>query len=119
MKTIQVFEPALCCSTGICGVDVDQVLVNFAADVKWAQQNGARIERFNLAQQPQSFAMNATVKAFLDRSGQESLPLILVDDEVALAGRYPGRTELCRWAGIAETAEVKQQGSCCTGSSCC
>ena len=38
MKTIQVFDPALCCSTGVCGVDVDQALVNFSADVDWAKQ---------------------------------------------------------------------------------
>jgi hypothetical protein len=24
MKTIQVFDAALCCSTGVCGVEVDQ-----------------------------------------------------------------------------------------------
>jgi hypothetical protein len=65
MKTIQIFDPALCCSTGVCGVDVDQALVSFSADVDWAKQNGAQIERFNLAQQPLVFAENATVKAFL------------------------------------------------------
>ena len=117
MKTIQVFDPALCCSTGVCGVDVDQVLVSFSADVEWARQNGARIERFNLAQQPMAFAENATVKAFLERSGQEGLPLLLLDGEIALAGRYPSRAELTRWLGIAATpAEAK---SCCSGGRCC
>jgi hypothetical protein len=112
MKTIQVFDPALCCSTGVCGVDVDQALVNFSADVYWAKQNGAQIERFNLAQQPLAFAENATVKGFLERSGQEALPLILVDGEVALAGRYPNRAELSRWIGVVESpAEVKQGGN--------
>ncbi len=101
MKTIQVYDPALCCSTGVCGVDVDQKLVTFAADVEWAKQSGAQIERFNLAQQPLAFANNAVVKAFLEQSGQEGLPLILVDGEVALSGRYPSRDELGGWLGIA------------------
>jgi len=101
MSKIQVFDPALCCSTGVCGVDVDQALVSFAADVDWARQNGAQIERFNLAQQPLAFAENAAVKAFLERSGQEGLPLLLVDGEVALSGRYPGRAELAGWLGLA------------------
>ncbi|MFZ2406502.1 MAG: arsenite efflux transporter metallochaperone ArsD [Methylobacter sp.] len=118
MTTIQVFDPALCCSTGVCGVDVDQQLVDFSADVDWAKQNGAQIERFNLAQQPMVFAENPVVKGFLERSGAEALPLILVDGEVALAGRYPNRAELTRWAGIAE-AEPKPQSGCCSGSSCC
>ncbi|MFA7096170.1 MAG: arsenite efflux transporter metallochaperone ArsD [Gammaproteobacteria bacterium] len=120
MKTIQVFDPALCCSTGVCGVDVDQALVTFAADVEWAKRAGARIERFNLAQQPLVFAQNPVVKAFLERSGQEALPLILVDGEVALAGRYPTRGELARWAGIATpVVELKPSGGCCSGGSCC
>jgi hypothetical protein len=122
MSTIQIFDPALCCNTGVCGVDVDQQLVNFAAEVDWAKKNGAHIERFNLAQQPMAFAGNAIVKAFLERSGQEALPLVLVDGEVALAGRYPERAELVRWARIASAApaiaEAKPAGACCSGSRC-
>ena len=118
MATIQVFDPALCCSTGVCGVEVDQQLVGFSADVDWAKQNGANIERFNLAQQPLTFAENAVVKGFLERSGADALPLILVDGEVALAGRYPNRAELARWAQITETEEKPTSG-CCSGSSCC
>jgi Arsenical resistance operon protein ArsD len=123
MSTIQIFDHALCCSTGVCGADVDQQLVSFAADVDWAKQNGAQIERFNLAQQPLAFARNAIVSAFLERSGQEALPLILVDGEVALAGRYAERAELARWASIASAApaiaEAKPTGACCSGSRCC
>jgi len=123
MSKIQVFDPALCCSTGVCGVDVDQQLVSFSADVEWAKQNGAQIERFNLAQQPMAFAENQTVKGFLERSGQEALPLILVNGEIALAGRYPNRTEIARWAGIAEAAAeqeaAKPATACCSGSRCC
>ncbi len=118
MKTIQVFDPALCCSTGVCGVEVDQALVTFSADVDWAKQNGARIERYNLAQQPVAFAENQAVKGFLERSGQEALPLILVDGEVALAGRYPSRAELARWVGVTEAAPQATQGGCCGGKSC-
>ena len=29
---IQIFDPALCCASGVCGTDVDQALVSFAAD---------------------------------------------------------------------------------------
>ena len=118
MKNIQIFDPALCCSTGVCGVDVDQSLVTFSADVDWAKQNGVKIERFNLAQQPMAFAESATVKAFLQRSGAEALPLVLVDGEMALAGRYPKRTELARWAGLADAVEVKPKGTCCSGGCC-
>lgn len=97
MTSVQVYEPALCCNTGVCGLDIDQALVSFSADVDWAKQNGAKIERFNLAQQPLAFAENATVRAFLEQSGQDGLPLILLDGQQVLAGRYPSRDELAGW----------------------
>ena len=106
MSTIQIFDPAMCCNTGVCGMDVDQQLVSFAADVDWARKNGAQIERFNLAQQPQAFARSPIVSAFLERSGQEALPLILVDGKFALAGAYPSRTQLAAWAGIASAPSL-------------
>jgi hypothetical protein len=120
MTTIQVFDPALCCSTGVCGVEVDQQLVAFSADADWLAKQGGRIERFNLAQQPLAFAQNPVVKGYLDRSGAQALPLVLVDGEVALAGRYPQRAELARWAGLAAPeTKAEPAGACCSGGRCC
>jgi hypothetical protein len=120
MTIIQVYDPAMCCSSGVCGVDVDQALVTFSADVEWAKKSGAKIERFNLSTTPMAFADNKTVSAFLERSGAEALPLILVDGEMALAGRYPNRTELTRWADIAmPPTETIPASSCCSGGKCC
>lgn len=125
MKTLQVFDPALCCSTGVCGTEVDQALVDFSADVDWLKHSGGQIERFNLAQQPMAFAENSVVKAFLERSGAEGLPLILLDGEIAMAGRYPTRKELARFAEISSAlsaitvSEVKTGGCGCSDSKCC
>jgi hypothetical protein len=56
----------------------------------------------------------------LDRSGAEALPLILVEGEIALAGRYPTREELVRWAGLAAAPTMKSpSGGCCGGSGTC
>jgi hypothetical protein len=126
MKKIQVFDPALCCSSGVCGTDVDQALVSFSADIDWARQNGLVVERFNLAQQPMAFAENAAVKGLLARSGESALPITLVDGEVAFAGRYPARDDLARWMdapGTAtpstETSTAAKAGACCPGGACC
>jgi len=122
MKKVQVFDPALCCSSGVCGTDVDQALVTFSADVDWAKQNGLQIKRFNLAQQPMAFADSAAVKGLLERSGEAALPITLVDGEVAFAGRYPTRDELARWldpAPAAPEAPGAAAGSCCSGGACC
>lgn len=119
MKAIQIFDPALCCPTGICGTEADQTLITAAADLDWAKQQGANIQRFNLAQQPLAFAENAVVKGFLERSGQDALPLVLLDGEMALAGRYPSRAELSRWAGISVLpVAAAKSDSCCSGGNC-
>jgi hypothetical protein len=116
---IQVFDPALCCSSGVCGVDVDQNLVDFSSTAGWAESTGLKIERFNLAQQPMAFAENPVVKHFLERSGAEALPLTLVDGEIALAGRYPTRSELTRWTGTAAGSTAAPAApACCGGKSC-
>ncbi|MDD5029302.1 MAG: arsenite efflux transporter metallochaperone ArsD [Rhodoferax sp.] len=123
MKKLQVFDPALCCSSGVCGTDVDQRLVDFSADADWAKQQGMVIERFNLAQQPMAFADNAAVKGLLERSGEAALPITLVDGEVAFAGRYPSRDDLARWLGVAVPAALAPSAAasspCCGGAKCC
>ena len=48
MSKLEVFDPAMCCSTGVCGVDVDPVLVQFAADLQWLGEQGVEIKRYNL-----------------------------------------------------------------------
>ena len=93
MKTIQVYDPPMCCSTGICGTDIDPDLVNFAAMLSQLGTHGIKVERYNLGQQPMAFAQNAAVKALLDKEGVEVLPLIFWDGEVHLKGRYPTKDE--------------------------
>ena len=107
MKTIQIFDPALCCSTGVCGVDVDQALVEFAADVGWLKKQGVTVERFNLAQQPQAFAAHAVIRDLLHAQGEAALPVIIADGEVKHRSLpYPARDQLAQWAGIAPATSI-------------
>ncbi|MEQ5735528.1 arsenite efflux transporter metallochaperone ArsD, partial [Providencia alcalifaciens] len=94
MKKLEVFDPALCCSSGVCGTEVDQALVDFATDADWLKKQGANIRRFNLAQEPMEFVNNTKAKTFLETTGAESLPLLILDGEIVLTGRYPKRHEL-------------------------
>ena len=90
----------MCCSTGICGPSVEPHLIRFAADLKWLEESGASVERYNLAQQPQAFAENAAVKQALEAKGAAALPLIIIDGIVKSSGFYPLRGELAKWARI-------------------
>lgn len=104
MTNIQIFEPGLCCGTGICGVDVDQQLVTVSADIDWATSAGGSVRRFNLAREPLAFAENETVRTFLHTAGQEGLPVTIVDGATVLTGRYPSRPELAKWAELSAPA---------------
>jgi hypothetical protein len=104
VKTIQVYDPPMCCSTGLCGNDIDPALVSFAALLKQLADAGVKVERYNLGQQPLAFVQNPTVKELLDREGVEALPVIFQDGAVQLKGRYPTGAERAEWLGAA-TAE--------------
>jgi hypothetical protein len=100
MKKVEVFDPPMCCSTGVCGPKVDPVLVRFAADLHWLANQRVAVERYNLAQQPQAFAASPVVKSALKEHGNECLPLILLDGAIISEGSYPTRGELARLAGV-------------------
>ncbi len=98
--SVQVFDPAMCCPTGICGPAVDPKLVKFAADLDWLVENGISVERFNLAQQPKAFAENGQVRQALEAHGADCLPLILVNGVIVSRGAYPERDKMAGWARI-------------------
>jgi AhpD family alkylhydroperoxidase len=106
MTTVTVYDPPMCCSTGVCGPEIDPKLAQFAGDLDWLKSRDVEVRRFNLAQEPGVFIENAAVKALLDRSGGDELPAILVGDELIASARYPGRDELAAMAGVQAKPEL-------------
>jgi arsenite-transporting ATPase len=111
MTTIRVFEPALCCNTGVCGPELDQSLVDFTADLNHLHGLGVDIERHNLANDPMSFASDESARAFLHVAGSDGLPLTLVDGVTVMTGTYPTRAQLLRFAGVADEQPVTPAGA--------
>ncbi len=104
--SLQVYDPAMCCSTGVCGPVVDPQLPRFAADLEWLAGKGVSVERFNLAQQPEAFAANAQVKQALEGEGTDCLPLILLNGVIVSKGSYPEREKLARWTRVSDESEM-------------
>ena len=103
---IEVYDPALCCSSGVCGPDPDAALIEFAADFDWLRSEGVSAVRFNLGQEPGAFAASPLVRKRLGAQGVGCLPLVVVDGEVFTEGRYPTRAELSlRMEGAAAPAD--------------
>ncbi len=124
MKILEVFDPAMCCSTGVCGVDVDPVLAQFAGDLKWVEKHGISVQRYNLGQEPQAFASNPGVVKEME-TGMDRLPVIVVDGHIVSTGIYPSRVQLAQKLGIALTAvepphiKIDVSDSCNPKSGCC
>ena len=102
MTKLEVFDPAMCCDTGVCGPEVDPILPRFAGDLEWIKANGVTVRRFNLAQEPGAFVANPAVKKILDETGGDGLPVITLNGAVVSQGSYPTRAALARLAGIDE-----------------
>jgi hypothetical protein len=97
MKTIRVYDPAMCCSTGICGTEIDPALVRFASLLKQLSASGVQVQRHNLGQRPLEFVLNRTVKALLETEGTEALPVIFIDGTMQMKGHYPTESECEEW----------------------
>ena len=119
-QILHVFDPAMCCSTGVCGPEVDTKLVQFAADLDWLKSVGVIVQRHNLSQNPAAFVENETVKTTLTEKGEAALPVILLNGKVATTGRYPDRNELAGWFKLKATAPAAPAKSdcCCGGGTC-
>ncbi len=138
--SLKVYDPPMCCSTGVCGTNVSEELVEFAGMLKKVEAQGIEVHRFNLSQEPQAFAENKAVRETMAELGHEALPLVYVDDELAVSGRYPDPKELFDLLGIDETMDTadagkktiqgagvisltdnvgSSSGECCPGGGCC
>lgn len=104
METIailKVYDPAMCCSSGVCGPSVDPVLVRFANVLDFiSNHSNIHVERYNLGQQPQAFVDNPQVKSLLAEGGDTNLPFIFVNDKLIFQDRYPSRGEILYILGI-------------------
>ncbi len=124
MSHVLIYDKAMCCSTGICGPQVDPVLPRFAGDLEWLKSKGHQVERYNLSQQPAEYASNPLVQQMLQSDGVDCLPLILVDGRVVSRSEYPTRGNLALWTCTSLGESVlpvmtKSGGDCCGNSGCC
>lgn len=126
MATVEIFDPAMCCSTGVCGTDVDPTLSTFAADVAWLTSRGVAVERATLSQEPGKFVASGPVRVALEANGPDALPAIVVDGVLKSTGAYPNRAQIAAWVGLSPAgvpagtpSMLPMAGGCCGGSGAC
>lgn len=122
--TVAVFDPALCCPTGVCGPGVDPALLQIARDLRWLEAQGVSVTRVGLSQEPQAFVAHPKVSGLLQAFGDGALPAVLVNDTVLAHGRYATREELVTAlaAGastLAPAVSTTANGCCTPETGCC
>ncbi|MEX2565687.1 MAG: arsenite efflux transporter metallochaperone ArsD, partial [Cyclobacteriaceae bacterium] len=90
---ITLLDPAMCCSTGVCGPEVDDVLVQTAANIKWLKSMGHEVNRHNLSNDGEAFKLYPEAIAKLQQEGRDSLPYVLVNGAMVMSGKYPSKAE--------------------------
>lgn len=121
MKQIDIFDPAMCCSTGVCGPSIDSELLRIATTINTLQEKGIMIKRHGLSQEPMDFTTNKVISDILQKEGVDILPVTLVDGAIAKTKEYPSNDELSKWMGIVIDEKPQQNSNrcCCGPKGCC
>lgn len=123
MSKMVIYDPAMCCSTGMCGPSIDPELMRVATLLSNYKKKGVDVERHNLAQSPQAFVSNETISALLKSEGVEALPATVVDGKIVKTKSYPTNEEFTLWLGVSLAPSVLgkpiKRKCNCGPSGCC
>ncbi|AJK88480.1 arsenite efflux transporter metallochaperone ArsD [Lysinibacillus fusiformis] len=102
MKKIHIYEPAMCCSTGLCGPSIDPELLRMSFIMNNLKKTNIEAERFNLTNEPNAFVENEAINQLLVSEGMDALPATFVDGELLCKGIYPTNEQFSQWLGLSE-----------------
>lgn len=124
MKKMMIFEPAMCCSTGVCGPSVDPELLRVATTINSLKSQGIPVERYNLSGNPQAFVDCKEINNLLNQQGIEVLPVTMVEGIVVKTKAYPTEEEFNHFLGIRSAVHNKvkikmQSKGCGCKDGCC
>jgi len=125
-KEMFIYEPALCCETGVCGVGVDPELLRISTVANNLKSNGVKLQRYNLNNYPQEFVNNTEINKLINGEGVDALPATVVDGKIVKTKAYPTNGEIVMWLNIpadylVEKPADSSDGDCgcgCSGGCC-
>ena len=130
MKKMNIYEPAMCCPSGLCGVGIDNELIRISTVLSNLEKNGVNVvERFNLTNAPQEFIKSQEINNLLMEKGIDVLPVTTVDNVIVKVGSYPTNEELVKFLDVSSSflddakekkdSPSKNAGGCCFDGKCC
>ncbi|MDB4895800.1 MAG: transcriptional regulator [Firmicutes bacterium] len=94
-KVVEIYDPPMCCSTGVCGPSVDPKLLAIQETILKLEAEGVTVKRYQVTTHPAAFLKHAEVAAMLRTpEGLKSLPVTTVNGTVISKGGYPGVAQI-------------------------
>ena len=91
---VEIFDPPMCCPTGMCGPTIDQTLLDLNEMILTLQSQGVSVARYQMANHPNAFLNNAEVMKIVLEKQMEALPITVVHGKVIKTQAYPSLEEV-------------------------
>ncbi len=91
---VELFDPPMCCPSGVCGPTVDQALLDVNEMVLALKAAGLAVERYQMTTHPNAFLTNAEVMRLVREQQMAALPITVVRGHVIRSGAYPTLAEV-------------------------
>src|SRR5699024_9714269 len=115
MLNIEIYEEAMCCSTGVCGTEPDETLIKTKQINEYLKQNQIEVKRYNMNNNPNEFIKNKEDIRSIQEKSNEVLPINFIEGNIAKTGAYITQEE----ADEIITVNQMRNGGCCGGDGCC
>ncbi len=98
MTQLTLYEEAMCCSTGVCGPDPDDELVEVSAALDQLDDEfeDVEISRANMQHNIDQFLETQRIYDLVQEHGPSILPITVVDDEIIAREEYLDYNELAQ-----------------------
>lgn len=84
-----IYDPPMCCSTGVCGPNPDQGLIALQDTLAALKADGVEVERYIITQSPEKFKENPQVIKLIQEQQLKVLPITTMNGTIVRTGGYP------------------------------
>jgi hypothetical protein len=91
---VEIFDPPLCCPTGLCGPVLDTTLVDLGEAINALQADGRTVVRHMMTADPQAFMRNGEVYQLIRERQLAVLPITVVRGRIVKTDAYATLDEM-------------------------
>lgn len=99
---VEIFDPPMCCPTGLCGPTLDQTLLDVSDMILALQAGGHQVERYQITSHRHKFVNNPDVMRLVHEKHMAALPITAVRGRIIKVGAYPTLAEVQPYLSGAE-----------------